>query len=148
MFIFAESSYFNCKTTLDCSTLNDGLTTRNISFLNPVLNFFLASQEDLICPRTLLQNVIWTSLYRCVEPVLSSWPINKLRERALGNIMEHIHYEDENTQYLCICPVNKVNISKSLMSCYWNFNCPCFCSVVVVLLLILLLHDLVFNVSC
>lgn len=65
------------------------------------------AKEDLICPRTLLQNVIWTSLYRCVEPVLSSWPINKLRERALGNIMEHIHYEDENTQYLCICPVNK-----------------------------------------
>ncbi|AQK68393.1 Camelliol C synthase [Zea mays] len=73
----------------------------------PFPSFFHFIQEDLICPRTLLQNVIWTSLYRCVEPVLSSWPINKLRERALGNIMEHIHYEDENTQYLCICPVNK-----------------------------------------
>ncbi|KXG29446.1 achilleol B synthase-like isoform X3 [Sorghum bicolor] len=65
------------------------------------------AKEDLVCPRTLLQNVFWTSLYRCVEPVLSSCPVNKLRERALGNLMDHIHYEDENTQYLCICSVNK-----------------------------------------
>ncbi|KAG2650809.1 hypothetical protein PVAP13_1NG168000 [Panicum virgatum] len=35
------------------------------------------------------------------------WPINKLREKALGNLMEHIHYEDVNTQYICICAVNK-----------------------------------------
>ncbi|KAL6888527.1 hypothetical protein ACP4OV_009553 [Aristida adscensionis] len=65
------------------------------------------AKEDLLCPRTLMQNAVWTSLYKCVEPVLSSWPINRLRERALGNLMEHIHYEDENTQYICICAVNK-----------------------------------------
>uniref|UniRef100_A0ACD5WM01 Uncharacterized protein n=1 Tax=Avena sativa TaxID=4498 RepID=A0ACD5WM01_AVESA len=65
------------------------------------------AKEDLLCPRTTLQNVVWTSLYKCVEPVLSSWPINKLREKALKNLMEHIHYEDDNTQYLCICAVNK-----------------------------------------
>ena len=61
-----------------------------------------------MCPRTVLQNAVWASLYKCVEPVLSSWPINKLRDRALKNLMEHIHYEDDNTQYLCICAVNKV----------------------------------------
>jgi cycloartenol synthase len=61
-----------------------------------------------VCPRTMLQNVVWTSLYKCVEPVLSNWPINKLREKALNNLMEHIRYEDDNTQYLCICAVNKV----------------------------------------
>ncbi|KAL6888526.1 hypothetical protein ACP4OV_009552 [Aristida adscensionis] len=65
------------------------------------------SKEDLLCPRTLLQNVVWTSLYKGVEPVLSSWPVNKLRERALENLMEHIHYEDENTQYLSVCAVSK-----------------------------------------
>lgn len=65
------------------------------------------AKEDLLCPRTTLQNAVWTSLYKCVEPVLSSWPINKLRDRALNNLMEHIHYEDDNTQYLCICAVNK-----------------------------------------
>lgn len=53
-----------------------------------------------------------------MEPVLSSWPINKLRERALKNLMEHIHYEDENTQYLCIC-----SVSKALnMVCCWDEN--------------------------
>jgi hypothetical protein len=34
--------------------------------------------------------------------------MNKLRERALRSLMEHIHYEDVNTQYVCICAVNKV----------------------------------------
>jgi squalene cyclase len=51
--------------------------------------------------------VVWTSLYKWVEPVLGSRPMNKLRERALDRLMEHIHYEDENSQYLCLCPVNK-----------------------------------------
>nr|CAB3448824.1 unnamed protein product [Digitaria exilis]CAB3448848.1 unnamed protein product [Digitaria exilis] len=74
--------------------------------------------EDLLCPRTRLQNAVWTSLYNYVEPVLSSWPVNKLRGRALGNLMEHIHYEDENTQYVCICSVNKA----LNMVCCWVDN--------------------------
>ncbi|RLM79240.1 achilleol B synthase-like [Panicum miliaceum] len=65
------------------------------------------AKEDLLCPQTMLQNTVWTSLYRYVEPLMSRWPINKLRERALGNLMEHIHYEDVNTRYVCICAVNK-----------------------------------------
>ncbi|TKW38063.1 hypothetical protein SEVIR_1G089650v4 [Setaria viridis] len=73
------------------------------------------AKEDLLCPRTELQSAVWTSLYWCVEPVLSSWPVNKLREKALDNLMEHIHYEDENTQYVCIC-----SVSKALnMVCCW-----------------------------
>jgi hypothetical protein len=82
--------------------------TKNFPFF-----FFWSLQEDLVCPRTWLQNVVWTSLYKFAEPVLSSWPVNKLRDRALGKLMEHIHYEDENTQYICICAVNKVSIHKS-----------------------------------
>jgi len=98
---------------------------------------------DLLCPRTDMQNAVWTSLYRCVEPVLSSWPVNKLRDRALYNLMEHIHYEDENTQYVCICAVNKVNNVKSLTP----HDLPkLYChSVVVFLLVILLLYDLVYT---
>ncbi|CAD6244632.1 unnamed protein product [Miscanthus lutarioriparius] len=65
------------------------------------------AKEDLLCPRTPLQDAVWTSLYKYVEPVLSCWPMNKLREKALRNLMEHIHYEDVNTQYVCICAVNK-----------------------------------------
>jgi len=30
-------------------------------------------------------------------------------ERALETVMQHVHYEDENTQYICIASVNKVN---------------------------------------
>uniref|UniRef100_A0A0E0N9M2 Terpene cyclase/mutase family member n=1 Tax=Oryza rufipogon TaxID=4529 RepID=A0A0E0N9M2_ORYRU len=65
------------------------------------------AKEDLVCPRTRLQNAVWSWLYKWVEPVMSSWAMNKLRGRALDALMEHIHYEDENTQYLCICSVNK-----------------------------------------
>lgn len=36
------------------------------------------------------------------------WPCKSLREKALCTVMQHIHYEDENTRYICIGPVNKV----------------------------------------
>ncbi|KAB8085803.1 hypothetical protein EE612_008777, partial [Oryza sativa] len=36
-------------------------------------------QEDLVCPRTRLQNAVWSWLYKWVEPVMSSWAMNKLR---------------------------------------------------------------------
>ena len=65
-------------------------------------------QEDLRYPRSLLQNVIWTCIDNVLEPVLNCWPVNKLRERALKNLMKHIRYEDESTKYIGICPVNKV----------------------------------------
>ncbi|KAF7046886.1 hypothetical protein CFC21_055881 [Triticum aestivum] len=65
------------------------------------------AKEDLRYPRSLLQNVIWTCLTKFVEPVLNSWPVNKLREKALENLMKHIHYEDESTKYIGICPINK-----------------------------------------
>jgi hypothetical protein len=51
-----------------------------------------------------------------VEPILNSWPLNILRERALKNLMEHIHYEDESTKFIGICPITKV-ICKLPMSC-------------------------------
>lgn len=40
------------------------------------------------------------------------WPGKKLREKALHTAIEHIHYEDENTRYICIGPVNKVGIQR------------------------------------
>ncbi|RCV09875.1 hypothetical protein SETIT_2G064700v2 [Setaria italica] len=65
------------------------------------------AKEDLLTPRTRLQNVIWASLYKFVEPVMSSWPVNKLREKALKYLMEHIHYEDESSQYICLTTGSK-----------------------------------------
>ncbi|XP_066320895.1 cycloartenol synthase-like [Miscanthus floridulus] len=36
------------------------------------------------------------------------WPGCKLREKALEIVMQHVHYEDENTRYICIGPITKV----------------------------------------
>ncbi|GLT80310.1 hypothetical protein SLA2020_517560 [Shorea laevis] len=68
----------------------------------------LCAKEDLYYPHPLAQDILWAILHKFVEPVLMHWPGKKLRERALSTAMEHIHYEDENTRYICIGPVNKV----------------------------------------
>ncbi|GKB49080.1 cycloartenol synthase [Tanacetum coccineum] len=65
----------------------------------------LCAKEDLYYPHPLIQDVLWATLDKFVEPVLMSWPGKKLREKALRTAMEHIHYEDENTRYICIGPV-------------------------------------------
>ncbi|KAJ6433213.1 hypothetical protein OIU84_017007 [Salix udensis] len=64
--------------------------------------------EDLYYPHPLVQDALWALLDKTAEPVLMHWPGKKLREKALHTAMEHIHYEDENTRYICIGPVNKV----------------------------------------
>ncbi|KAM3196981.1 hypothetical protein ACQJBY_072582 [Aegilops geniculata] len=65
------------------------------------------AKEDLRQPQSLLQNVIWTGLTKFVEPVLNCWPINKLRDKALKNLMKHMPYEDESTKYIGISPIHK-----------------------------------------
>ncbi|XP_024197667.1 cycloartenol synthase 2 isoform X2 [Rosa chinensis] len=54
------------------------------------------------------KDVLWGCLHKVGEPLLMRWPLSKLRQKALTTVMDHIHYEDENTQYICIGPVNKV----------------------------------------
>lgn len=51
-----------------------------------------------------MQDVVWCVLYQAEGLLEGSW----LRRKALSTIMEHIHYEDENTRYVDIGPVNKV----------------------------------------
>ncbi|KAL6985034.1 CRISPR-associated protein 1, variant 2 [Sarracenia purpurea var. burkii] len=65
------------------------------------------AKEDLYYPHPLVQDILWASLDKVLEPILMNWPGKKLREKALRVVMEHIHYEDENTRYICIGPVNK-----------------------------------------
>ncbi|KAL8495113.1 hypothetical protein ACS0TY_019326 [Phlomoides rotata] len=67
-----------------------------------------AFPEDLYYPHPFVQDILWTTLHKVVEPVLLRWPGKKLTEKSLRTVMEHIHYEDENTRYICIGPVNKV----------------------------------------
>nr|BAB83254.1 multifunctional triterpene synthase [Hellenia speciosa] len=65
------------------------------------------AKEDQYYPHPLIQDIIWGSLHNFVEPILMRWPGSKLREKALSTVMQHIHYEDENTRYICVGPVNK-----------------------------------------
>ncbi|XP_050289376.1 cycloartenol synthase isoform X3 [Quercus robur] len=67
----------------------------------------LCAKEDLYYPHPLVQDILWGSLYYAYEPVFMRWPAKRLREKALQTVMQHIHYEDENTRYICIGPVNK-----------------------------------------
>ncbi|KAL4433229.1 hypothetical protein ABPG77_003277 [Micractinium sp. CCAP 211/92] len=62
------------------------------------------AKEDLYYPHPLIQDVLWWTLYQ-VEPLLLG---SRLRKAALAECMKHIHYEDENTRYVDIGPVNKV----------------------------------------
>ncbi|KAJ4753485.1 Terpene cyclase/mutase family member [Rhynchospora pubera] len=66
------------------------------------------AKEDLYYPHPMMQDILWATLHKFVEPVLLHWPGNRLREGALNTVIQHIHYEDENTRYICIGPVNKV----------------------------------------
>jgi hypothetical protein len=52
----------------------------------------------------LLQDVLWWVLYKAEAVLLGS----RLRKAALAEVMKHVHYEDENTRYVDIGPVNKV----------------------------------------
>ncbi|XP_027102483.1 beta-amyrin synthase-like [Coffea arabica] len=68
----------------------------------------ICATEDLYYPHPLIQDLIWDSLHIFAEPLLTRWPFNKLRERALQTTMKHIHYEDENSRYITIGCVEKV----------------------------------------
>ncbi|KAK6284757.1 hypothetical protein POUND7_003709 [Theobroma cacao] len=73
------------------------------------------AKEDLYYPHPLVQDILWASLHYLYEPIFTRWPCKSLREKALRTVMQHIHYEDENTRYICIGPVNKV---LNMLSCW------------------------------
>ncbi|TKY46466.1 Cycloartenol synthase 2 [Spatholobus suberectus] len=78
----------------------------------------LCAKEDLYHPISMIQNMLWDFHHSIGEPLLEHWPCCKLREKALHHVMHHIHYEDENTNYICIGSVNKV----LNMVCCWLEN--------------------------
>ncbi|XWS20504.1 hypothetical protein CRYUN_Cryun31cG0106800 [Craigia yunnanensis] len=67
----------------------------------------LCAKEDLYYPHTWIQMLLWDSLYTFAEPLLSRWPFNKLREKALRITMDRIHYEDECSRYITVAVVQK-----------------------------------------
>ncbi|XP_048226509.1 probable oxidosqualene cyclase isoform X2 [Ricinus communis] len=68
----------------------------------------LCAKEDLYYPHPLIQDILWGFLHKVGEPLLTKWPFSRLRPLALNTIMQHIHFEDESTHYICLGPVNKV----------------------------------------
>ncbi|KAF5934817.1 hypothetical protein HYC85_025946 [Camellia sinensis] len=102
------SNHANCfgfeKGALYCTLSQNRLE----SCAKPMCKGFCCLREDLYYPHPLVQDVLWASLQKVVEPILMRWPGKKLREKAIRMVMEHMHYEDENTRYICIGPVNKV----------------------------------------
>ncbi|PSS20729.1 Cycloartenol synthase [Actinidia chinensis var. chinensis] len=68
----------------------------------------LCAKEDLYYPHPTIQDILWGSLHKIAEPLLMQWPFSRLRKKSLNTVMQHIHYEDENTQYICLGPVSKV----------------------------------------
>ena len=52
--------------------------------------------------------MLWDFLYKVGEPIFAQWPFSLLREKALKVAMEHIHYEDNNSRYLCVGAGEKV----------------------------------------
>lgn len=79
-------------------------------------------QEDLYFPHSLIQDIIWDGLHKFGETLLMQWPFSKLKHKALSIVMQHIHYEDENTHYVCLGPVNKVSAIVLLVK-----YCTVFC---------------------
>ena len=65
-------------------------------------------QEDNYYPHTSIQILFWDAIYTFGEPLLTRWPFNKLREKALHITMDHIHYEDECSRYITIGCIEKV----------------------------------------
>ncbi|KAJ6828150.1 cycloartenol synthase 2-like [Iris pallida] len=73
------------------------------------------AKEDLYNPHPLIQDIVWGTLHKFVEPFLMHWPGSKLREKALNKAIQLIHNDDENTQY-----ITSTGISKPLnMICCW-----------------------------
>ncbi|PPD89440.1 hypothetical protein GOBAR_DD13628 [Gossypium barbadense] len=66
------------------------------------------AKEDLYYAHPPIQDLTWGLLYHVGEPLLTRWPFSMLRDKAMKVAIQHVHYEDENSRYLCIGCVEKV----------------------------------------
>ena len=76
------------------------------------------AREDLYYPHPWLQDALWWALTKLewffTKTRVGAW----VRGRALRRAMAHVAYEDENTRYVDIGPVNKA----MNMLCRWHFE--------------------------
>ncbi|XP_057464119.1 dammarenediol II synthase-like [Actinidia eriantha] len=75
-------------------------------------------KEDLYYRHTFIQDLLWDSLHYLSEPIMTRWPFNKIRERAIRKTVKYMRYGSEETRYITIgC------VEKSLqMMCWWAEN--------------------------
>ncbi|WCJ37176.1 Lupeol synthase [Euphorbia peplus] len=107
---------FVAKTTPLILQLRDEIFLQPYDTINWTSVRHLCAKEDLYVPHTWVQDFMWDSLYLLSEPLLTRWPFNKLiRERALQETMNLIHYEDENSRYITIGCVEK---ALCMLSCW------------------------------
>eukprot|EP00892_Ulva_mutabilis_P003932 jgi/Ulvmu1/1910/UM012_0069.1 len=71
------------------------------------------ASEDLYYPHPWVQDALWWVLYKAENVLLGS----ALRRAALREVMKLVHYEDENTRYIDIGPVNK---ALNLVCCWFE----------------------------
>lgn len=64
----------------------------------------LCAKEDVYYPHPPVQDGLWWGLARAERWLEGSI----FRKWALKEVVKHVTYEDENTRYICIGPVNKV----------------------------------------
>ena len=76
------------------------------------------AEEDLYYPHPWIQDLIWSGLSKVEQTLVKTSPGMWLRDNACKLALEHVHYEDENTRYIDIGPVNKV----LNMLCCWFEN--------------------------
>lgn len=67
----------------------------------------LCGEVDNYYPHGKLQKLLWDSVYYVAEPIINTWPFSKLREMAIERVINHIHYEDENSRYIDVGCVQK-----------------------------------------
>ncbi|KAL5540144.1 hypothetical protein UlMin_042368 [Ulmus minor] len=68
----------------------------------------IVANSDLYYPHPLVQDLLWGFLHHLAEPLLKRWPLSLLRNKALRVAMDHVHYEDQASRYLCIGNAEKV----------------------------------------
>ena len=73
-------------------------------------NFFLL-QEDLYYKHSFIQDLLWDTLNYLSEPIMTRWPFNKIRERAIRKTIKYMRYGAEETRYITIGCVEKVCVA-------------------------------------
>jgi cycloartenol synthase len=71
------------------------------------------ASEDLYYPHGFFQDSLWWLLYKAEN--IFNGPLRFLRSKALQEVLKLVAYEDENTRFIDIGPVNKV----INMMCRW-----------------------------